>query len=328
MPHPHGRTRIGRVASAALLLAATFAAPVALAQKWPSKPVTLIVPGAGGSSTDNIARVYADRLSQQLGQPVVIDLKAGGNGAVGARALAAAKPDGYTLMMPGNSIIVLTTYTVKNAVYDPEKDFVPVAQVVAIPFGIATGNDQPMKSLADLMAAAKQKEIFFGSPGSASISRLIGEWLKQKGASGLTNVAYPSSAPAHLDMMGGRLPVMIDGLGGVAPHVKSGKVRLLAVTTQNRAKTFPDTPTAAETIPGFVVPGFFAVVAPPGTPNDVVEILNRESRMVAQDPRLNERYEIFGAEAASGTRAELDRLIKEQRTLFKGLVEQAKIKPE
>ena len=315
-------------AGAALLLAAVCAAPAALAQKWPTRPLTLIVPGAVGSSTDNIARVYADRLAQQLGQPVVIDIKAGGNGAVGARALAAAKPDGYTLMMPGNSIIVLATYTVKNASYDPEKDFVPVAQVVAIPFGIATGNDQPMKTLADLMAVARQKGVFFGSPGSASISRLIGEWLKQKGATGLTNVAYPSSAPAHLDMMGGRLPVMIDGLGGVAPHVKSGKVRLLAVTTPQRAKTFPDTPTAAETIPGFVVPGFFAVVAPPGTPNDVIEILNRESRLVAQDPRLNERYEVFGAEAASGTRADLDRLIREQRVLFKGLVEQAKIQPE
>jgi tripartite-type tricarboxylate transporter receptor subunit TctC len=105
-------------------------------------------------------------------------------------------------------------------------------------------------------------------------------------------------------------------------------MRLIAVTTQNRARTFPDVPTVAESIPGFVVPGFFAIVAPPGTPADVLDTLNRESRVVAQDPKLNERFAVFGAEAASGTRAELDRLIRDQRTLFKGLVEEARIKPE
>jgi hypothetical protein len=121
---------------------------------------------------------------------------------------------------------------------------------------------------------------------------------------------------------------MIDGMGGAAPHVKSGKMRLLAVTTQDRVKAFPDVPALAETIPGFVVPGFFAVVAPAGTPNDVVELLNRESRVVAQDPKLNERFEIFGAVAGSGSRADLERLIRDQRVLFKGLLEQAKINPE
>jgi tripartite-type tricarboxylate transporter receptor subunit TctC len=317
-----------------LLIAALFAlagvASPAFAQKtFPLRPITLIVPGAGGSSTDNIARQYADRLSQQLGQPVVIDLRPGGNGAVGARALAAAKPDGYTLMMPGNSIIVLTPLTMKNPTYDADKDFVPVAQVVAIPFGVAVGSSQPIRSIQELMAMAKEKELFFASPnGSASIPRLIGEWLKQKGATGLSFVGYPSAPPAHLDVIGGRVHVMIDGMGGAAPHVKSGKMRLLAVTTQDRVKAFPDVPALAETIPGFVVPGFFAVVAPAGTPNDVVELLNRESRVVAQDPKLNERFEIFGAVAASGSRADLERLIRDQRVLFKGLLEQAKINPE
>lgn len=313
-----------------ILIAAALAAcsTLALAQKFPSRPITLIVPGAGGSSTDNIARIYGDRLSQQLGQPVIIDLRAGGNGAVGARALATAKPDGYTLMIPGNSIIVLAPFVTKSPSYDPEKDFVPVAQVVSIPFGIGVGNDQPIHSINDLVAASKQRELFFATPGSASISRLIGEWLKQKGATGLTNVAYPSSAGGHMDVMGGRVPVIIDGLGGIAPHVKAGKIRLLAVTTPARAKTFPTAPTVAESIPGFVVPGFFAVVAPPGTPADVLDTLNSASRAVAADVKLGARYELFGAEAASGSRADLDRLIKEQRTLFKGLVEQAKIQPE
>ena len=324
-------TRRGFAALFAMALAASAlhaSRAAAQAAAWPTKPITLIVPGAGGSSTDNIARVYADSLSRQLGQPIIIDIRAGGNGAVGARALAAAKPDGYTLMMPGNSIIILASLTVENPTYDAEKDFVPVAQVVSIPFGIVAGNDVPVRSIPDLVALAKQKEMFFASPGSASISRLIGEWLKQKGATGLVNVAYPSSAPGHIDVMGGRVPVMIDGLGGVAPHVQSGKMRLLAVTTAARAKAFPDVPTVAETIPGFVVPGFFAVVAPAGTPSEVVDILNRESRVVAQDPALKERYAIFGAEPASGSRAELDRLIRDQRALFTGLVKQAKISPE
>jgi tripartite-type tricarboxylate transporter receptor subunit TctC len=310
--------------AAALCVHAVYGQPT-----WPTKALRLIVPGAPGSSTDNIARLYADRLSQQLGQPVISEVRPGGNGAVGARALAGAKPDGYTLMIPGNSIIVLAPLTQKDLSYDPEKDFVPVSQVVSIPFAIAVGSDQPIRSIQDLIALAKEMELLFASPnGSASIPRLIGEWLKQKGASGLSHVGYPSAPPAHLDVMGGRVPIMIDGMGGVAPHVRSGRMRLLAVTTQNRVKGFADVPALTEIIPGFVVPGFFAIVAPAGTPNEMVELLNRESRLVAQDPKLNERYEILGAMAASGSRAELERLIKDQRVLFKGLMDQAKIKPE
>lgn len=316
-------------ACAAWALACAGLATTAQAQgAFPNKPLTLIIPGAAGSSTDNIGRIIADRLGQALGQTVVIDIRAGGNGAVGARALAAGKPDGYTLMMPGNSISVLASYTIKNPAYDPEKDFVTVAQVVAIPFGITVGTDHPARSLKDLIALARDKEVFFATPGSASISRLIGEWLNQKTGTRLVNIAYPSSAAAHTDVIGGRVAMMVDGLGGVAPHVKSGRMRLLAVTTQNRVKGFDDTPTAAEVVPGFVVPGFFTLVVPPGTPAEIIDTLNRAARQAMQDPRVNERLAIFGAEAASGSVADAERLLREQRTLFKGLVEQAKIKPE
>ena len=142
------------------------------------------------------------------------------------------------------------------------------------------------------------------------------------------NIAYPSSAPAHIDIMGGRVPLMIDGLGGVAPHVKAGRLRLLAVTTRHRTTGFDEVPTVAETIPGFVVPGFFAIVGPAGTPPEIVELLNRASQRAIQDPKLKERFAIFGAEGSSGPVAELERLIKDQRTLFKELVTQAKIQAE
>lgn len=307
----------------------TLFAGAAFAQGvFPSRPITLIVPSAAGSSLDNIARLYGERLGQLLGQPVVIDIRTGGNGAVGARALAAARPDGYTLMFPGNSITVLYPYTVKNPTYDPEKDFVSVALVATIPFGITVAKDHPARSLKDLLAEAKDKEVFVATPGSASISRLIGEWLNQKAGTRLANIPYPSSAAAHTDVIGGRVPVMIDGMGGVAPHINSGRMRLLAVTTQNRARGFADVPTVAELIPGFVVPGFIAVVASPGTPPDAIEAINRATRQVVQDPKLNERFAVFGAEAASGPTTDLDRLLREQRTLFKQLIEQAKIKPE
>ena len=316
------------LAVAALSVTLAVGQPAFAQKTWPTKPITLIVPGAPGSSTDNVARVYAERLSQLLGQPIVAENRAGAEGAIGSKALVSAKPDGYTLMIAGNSILVLNAFTVKNLAYDAEKDFVNVGQLVSIPFGIAVTKDYPASSFKELLALSKEKETFFATPGAASISRLIGEWLNQKAGTKLANIAYPSSAHAHTDLIAGRVPIMIDGLGGVAPHVKSGRVRLLAVTTRTRAKAFEDVPTVAEFVPGFVVPGVFAIVAPPGTPAEIVETLNREIRVAAQDPKVGERMAVLGAEASSGPTAELDRLLKDQRTLFKGLVEQAKLKPE
>jgi len=329
VPSPVRMPRLPELLASIGLIGAALCANAPAQDRFPSKPITLIVPGAAGSSSDNIARVYGDFLGRRLGQSVIIVDRPGGNGAVAASALAAARPDGYTLMFPPTSTIVLASMTMKNPPFDAEKDFALVAQAVAIPYAIVVGANEPIRTIADILKAGKEKDLFYASAfGALSVPRLIGESMKQHGATKFTPVPYPASPAAHVDVIGGRIPVMIDGLGGVAQHVKAGKMRLIAVTTPQRVSGYPDVPTLAETIPGLIVPGMFAVVAAAGTPVPILEQLNRESRAVAQDPKANEQYGNYGAVGAPATRDELDRLLKSQRIMFKTLMEQAKLQPE
>lgn len=315
---------VGTVATAVLGLSSLQAQ-----DKYPSRPVTLIVPGAAGSSSDNIARVYADHLGRRMGQSLIIVNRPGANGAVAAGALASAKPDGYTLMFPPTSTLVLASMTMKNPPFDAEKDFALVAQAVSIPYAIVVGSSQPIHSIRDIITLAKDKDLFYASAfGALSVPRLIGESIRQQGAAHLTPVPYPAAPAAHVDVISGRIPVMIDGLGGVAQHIKSGRMRLIAVTTPHRVDGFSDAPTLTESIPGLVVPGLFAVVAPAGTPTAVLEYLNRESIAIAQDPKVNEQYANYGAVASAASREDLDKTLKSQRILFKTLMEQAKLQPE
>ncbi len=329
MRFPLHFVRLSAFVSSTLLIAAALLPGAQAQDRFPSRPLTLIVPSGAGSSSDNIARVYTEHMSKRLGQPIIILNKPGANGAVAAAALAAAKPDGYTLMLPPTSTIVLASMTMKNPPFDAEKDFALVAQAVSIPYAIVVGADQPIRTVQDIINLGKKTDLFFASAfGALSVPRLVGESIKQHGATNFTPVPYPSPTAAYVDIISGRVTVMIDGLGGVAQQVKSGKMRLIAVTTKDRAAAFADTPTLAESIPGLIVPGLFAVVAPAGTPVAILEFLNRESRAVSADPKANEQYGNFGAAAASPTRDEFDKLLKGQRVMFKALMEQAKLQPE
>lgn len=317
------------VIRAAALVLVTVASCHVLAQgAWPTRPVKLIVAAGAGSSVDVFARVLADRLSQSLGQPFVVEPRPGANGGIAGSAVASAKADGYTLLFAGNSALVINPLMAKNLAYDGEKDLVAVAPVVYVPLVIAVRPDHPARSIQELLAQSRGKETFFATPGAASLSRLIGENLNEKAATKLVNIAYPSSGPAQTDLMGGRVPVLIDGLGGVSAFAKAGKMRLLAVSTATRAKEFPDVPTIAEVIPGFIVPGINSVVAPAGTPADILELLNRKINEITKDPNIVERFAGMGGDAASGSRAALERLLKDQRVTFKRLIEQAKISQE
>lgn len=295
---------------------------------WPTKPVRIVVAAGAGSSVDVFARVLGDRLAQSLGQPVVIEPRPGANGAIAGQVVATAKPDGYTLLFAGNSALVINPLMAKNLPYNGEKDLIAVAPVVYVPLAIAVRSDHPARTIQELLAQSRSKESFFATPGAASLSRLIGENLNEKAGTKFINIAYPNSGAAQTDVMGGRVPVLIDGLGGIAPHVKSGRMRLLAVSTAIRAKEFPDVPTIAEAIPGFVVAGVNSVVAPVGTPVEVLDLLNRKINEITQDRRIAERFSGMGGDAASGSRADLERLLNDQRVTFKRLIDQAKIKEE
>ncbi len=325
--------RTNRAALRALSLAAVAlmatASPVASGQTaWPTKPVKIIVAGGAGSSVDVFARVLGDRLAQSLGQPFVVEPRPGANGAIAGQAVATAKPDGYTFLFAGNSALVINPLMAKNLPYNGEKDLVAVASVVYVPLAIAVREDHPARTIQELLVQSRGKESFFATPGAASLSRLIGENINEKAGTKFINIAYPTGGAAQMDLIGGRVPLLIDGLGGLAPHVKSGKMRLLAVSTATRAKEFPDVPTIAEAIPGFVVPGVNSVVAPAGTPTEIMDLLNKKINEITQDRSIIERFATMGGDAAGGTRADLDRLLKDQRVTFKRLIEQAKIKEE
>ena len=312
---------------ATVLLTATSTL-VSAQTAWPARPVKLVVAAGAGSSVDVFARLLGDRLSQLLGQPIVVEPRPGANGAIAGQVVASAKPDGYTLLFAGNSALVINPLMAKNLPYNAEKDLVAVAPVVYVPLALAVRADHPARTIQELLASSRSNEIFYATPGAASLSRLIGENLNEKVGTKFINIAYPTSGAAQTDLLGGRVPVLIDGLGGIAPHVKSAKMRLLAVSTASRAKEFPDVPTLAEAIPGFVVPGINSVVAPAGTPAEILDLLNKKINEITQERSIVERFATMGGDAATGSRAELERLLKDQRVTFKRLIEQAKIKEE
>ena len=310
----------------AVATCAAASGSAALAQDWPTKPLTFVVAAGTGSSVDVFARVLADRLGAALKQPIIVNPRPGGNGVIASQAVATAKPDGYTLLFAGNSVLVITPLMSKNLPYNAEKDFAAVAPVVYVPLAIAVRPDNPAKSLKELLAASKDKDVLFATPGSASLSRLIGENLNQKTGTRFVNIAYPNAGAAQTDVIGGQVPVLIDGLGGIAPHVKAGRLRLLAVSTATRAKEFPDAPSISEAIPGFAVPGINSIVAPAGTPIAILDLLNKNINAITSDRAVAERYASMGGEAAPGSRTDLERLLKEQRVLFRQLIEHANIK--
>lgn len=302
-------------------------AVAAESRPWPSRPVTIVVAAGAGSSVDIFARVLGERLQKAFDASFVIDAKPGGNGTIGTQAVTGARPDGHTLLFAGNSALVINPLMAKNLPFDVERDLVAVAPIVYVPLAIAVRADHPARTIQALIAAAKTEEMLFATPGSASLSRLIGENLNERAGTRLVNVPYPSGGAAENDVVGGRVPVLIDGLGGIAPHVKSGRLRLLAVSTATRAKEFPTVPTIAEAVPGLVVPGINSLMAPAGTPPQILDALNAKIREILSDPALADRFAVMGGDPAIGTRADLDGILRDQRALFRGLIAKANIKP-
>lgn len=311
---------------AAVAAASSFAAPLSYAQNWPARPVRIVVAAGAGSSVDVFARILGERLSQSLGQPVLVDPRPGANGIIAGQAVATAQKDGYTLLFAGNSALVIAPLMTERMSYDGEKDLVSVAPIVYVPLAVAVPANSEIRSMADLIAGAKKNEMFFATPGASSLSRLIGEVINEKTGTRLVNIAYPSSGPARTDVLAGRIPVLIDGLGGLAPLVANGSLRLLAVSTAERFKGFPDVPSLSEIVPGLAVPGINSLMAPAGTPDEILELMNRKVNEITGDPAIAERFIGLGGEAAQGARQDLDRTLMDQRSTFRRLIEQANIK--
>jgi tripartite-type tricarboxylate transporter receptor subunit TctC len=279
-------------AAAAIILTAGFSG-VALAQAgYPDKPVRLIVPFPPGGGTDLLGRVVADKLSSTLGWKVVVENKAGAGGTVGLDAAAKAKPDGYTLVVAQTSNLSIAPSIMSGLPYDPVKNFAPVRLIASVPLAIVVGVNSPIKSMADLVAAAKANpgKLLFASPGNATVAHLTGEYFQKVAGIKYTHVPYKGTAQALPDVISGRASFYVASIESATAPVKSGQLRAIAVTSLKRDPQWPDVPTVAESgYSGFEAVTWFGIAVPSGTPAEIVARLDAEVAKVLDAPEVQER---------------------------------------
>ncbi len=285
-----------------LFAASAFAVvQAASAQAFPDRPIQLVVGFPPGGGVDIVARQLADKLSETLGQRVVVENKAGAAGNVAMEYVARAKPDGYTLLMGNLGMLTANPALYPKLPFDPAKDFAPVARVVVTPLVAVVPAALPAKDMAQFVALmrAKPGELNFGSGGNGNINHLAGELLKLQTNTQIQHVPYKGSAPALADLVGGRIQLMIDGGNVVQPFIKDGRARALVVTGDVRSPALPDVPTARESgMPDFVIYGWQGVLAPTGTPQAVIDRLSQEIAKALASPDLKARLSGQGTEPA------------------------------
>ena len=313
------------------LCAPAFAAAQAAAQAFPSKPIRMIVPYAPGGATDVLARPIAQRLSEQVGQPVVVENRPGANATIGADHVAKSPPDGYTFFL-GSIVHYMVPFFSKNVPYDPVKDFTPLAQVAVVPNILAVNPSLPIHSVKDLIDYAKKSgvKMHYGTTGTGSTHHLGGIFLAQTAGIPLEHVPYKGGNPAIQDVLSGSIPLVILTATTIMPQVKNGKLRALGLIENRRFDAVPGVPTIGESLPGYAVPDtWFGVLGPAGMPRPVVERLNAELRKAVQAPDVRQRIENIGM-VPTGT-ASVDEIavnVAAEVATIRKIVTAADIKPE
>ena len=306
MQHSHATRRfaLGSIASAVVLGAGLLGGTSALAQAYPTKPVTIIVPFAAGGTTDILARIIGQALTAELGQSVVVDNRAGAGGNIGGQAAAKATPDGHTLFMGTVGTHAINASLYKKMPFDPVKDFAPLTRVANVPNLLVANPAQPYKSVKDLITYAKANpgKVNFGSSGNGSSIHLSGELFKSLAKVDMQHVPYKGSAPAVTDLLGNQIGIMFDNMPSAIQHVRSGKLVPLAVTTAKRSPELPNVPTIAEAgVPGYEATSWFGMFAPAGTPAPVLAKLNAAIVKVLAQPDVKKKINEQGAEVYSET---------------------------
>jgi len=309
-------------------IAAVLSSSLAWGQPYPAKPIKLVAPSTPGDAPDVIARLVADKLSPALGQQVVVENRPGAGGVVGSDYVAKALPDGYTLIMgnAGSHGINAAVYTKLN--YDPVRDFTPVTLIAESPNVLVANPDAPFKSVQELIAAAKARpgKIDFASGGQGSSAHMSMELFKYLTHTDLNHIPYKGATPALTDIIAGTVPVGFFNLPPAMGHIKSGKVRALAVTTSKRWSALPDVPTVAEAgVPGFETVAWFGLLAPAGTPHDVIDRLAAEVQKIVKMPDVRARIEATGAQAVGSTPAEFAKRIHDDVDKWKRVAAAAKV---
>ncbi len=314
----------------AAALAATAGAIVPAAafaqQAYPSKIITIIVPFAAGGTTDILARVIAQGLTTELGQSVVVDNRAGAGGNIGGQMAARAPADGYTLFMGTVGTHAINAALYKKMPFDPIKDFAPLTRVANVPNLLVANPSQPYKTVQELIAYAKANpgKVNFGSSGSGSSIHLSGELFKSMAKVDMQHVPYKGSAPAVTDLLGNQIGIMFDNMPSAIQHVRSGKLRPIAVTTAKRSPELPDVPTIAEAgVPGYEATSWFGMFAPANTPAPIVAQLNKALVKVLAQPDIKKKINEQGAETAGETPEQFAAFIQKEAVKWGKVVKES-----
>ncbi len=298
----------------ALALAAAALGGSAFAQdKYPSKPVTVIVPQAAGGANDTIARVIAQKLTEQTGQSFIVENRPGAGGNLGTVAAAKSRNDGYTIMLTADSSMVINPSLYKNTGFDPIKDFEPVGPVATAGYVLVAHPAFPAKNVSELVTLAKQQpgKINIGSAGNGTLNHLVGEMLGKATGIDLTHVPYKGSAAAVTDLVAGQVQVSVQSLPSSISFIKSGKIKVLGVVNPKRVAALPDAPTIGETIKGFGATPWYGVFAPAGTPRAIITQLNAEIAKALDSKEVQERLAGVGCEAFKSTPEQFAQLVRD-----------------
>jgi tripartite-type tricarboxylate transporter receptor subunit TctC len=320
------RSEKARAAIAALLLSIAGSAP----GQYPAHPVRFIVPSAAGGGTDIIARAVSLKLSEALGQQFVVDNRPGAGQMIGIELAAKAPPDGHTILMAA-STLAINPVMYKKVPYDPLRDFAPVTQAASLPNVLVVHPSLPVNSLAELIAYAKARpgELNFASAGIGTSPQMSIELLKSMAGIDMVHIPYKGTAPGVVDLLAGQVKVMAPNVLTALPHIKSGKLRALAVTSGKRSRALPEIPTVAEAgLPGYDSTQWYGVLAPAGTPREIVARLHGEIVRALRDPEVGKRLEADGAEAVGSSPEEFSAFIRSETEKWAKVARAAGIKPE
>ena len=312
-----------------LALAVAFTSTAAFAQ-YPERPIRLIVSYPPGGGTDVTARTIVGRYSDLLGKQVVIDNRPGAGSTIGTDLVAKAAPDGYTLLMSDTTFGIIPGLYAKLP-FDAARDFQPVAQITTVPVGLVVNPGVPARSVKELVALAKAKPggLNFGSGGVGTPVHMAGELLKLRANINIVHIPYKGAGPAFIDLLGGHFQLMFPTLQSAVPHIRSGKLRLLALTTEKRSSAFADTPTMEEAgVPGVVAVAWFGIHAPKATPKAIIARLHGDAIKTLQDPTVRQRFETEGAEIVGSAPEQFSKFVANEIAKWTRVVKEAGIKPE
>ena len=310
-----------------LLLVVAFSAR---GQPYPSKPIKIVVPFPPGNTTDIMTRLIGPQMAERLGQQIVVENRPGASGMLGLDLVAKSAPDGYTLAAGQGGNMVVLPHTSRNIPYDPLKDFAPIAVSTTNYLGIVANPGAPFKSIGEMVAYARANpgRLTVATNGEGGFPHLAFEHLRALGGFSFTHVPYKGSAAIATDIIGGQVQAGIDGITGMTPHIKSGRLRLLAVTSPTRAALWPDTPAAAEDVPGYESGGWFGYVAPAGTPRDIVLKLNGEINRALQQPEVAEKLVAAGLVIVTESPEYFSKLLKSDFMKYGKLVKDIGYQPQ